>query len=232
MYPKSSWAFSQEVSELFDKHVRQSIPVYELIQSSIINLSDYFVSEGGIIYDLGCATGETIYHIHERHLQKQLRFVGVDSSHDMIYKAKEKLAQLKGTSVHFEHFRLEHFEFKEQSNFILAVLTMQFLPIHVRKQLLYNIHEALYEGGAFIFVEKTLAGSPLLQHMYTHIHYDMKQKAGLSHKEILQKEESLRGVMTPLSVQDNIKLLESVGFATDIFFKHGQFTGFIAIKQP
>jgi tRNA (cmo5U34)-methyltransferase len=228
VYHKSSWSFNKEVSEQFDHHVRQSVPFYDLIQSSIAHISDYFVSPSGLIYDLGCATGETIALLEQRHPEKKLRFIGIDHSQDMLQKAV-----LKNKDNHravFKHSALEQFSFGEKSRLILAVLTLQFIPMHERKKIIHNIYETLYEGGAFILVEKTLSTSPLFQDMFTHIQYDIKLDSGLSHQEILLKQESLRGVMTPISVENNMNLLENAGFCVEIFLKHWLFTGFIAIK--
>lgn len=228
MYERSSWAFTKEVSHQFDHHVQQSVPIYEQIQLSVACISDYFVSHGGLIYDLGCATGETIYHIEQRHPKKELRYIGVDSSRDMINQAieKHKLNQ----RIKFYVQPIQEFVFREKSNLILAILTFQFVPIHQRMKIIHNIYENLYEGGAFILVEKTFATSPHIQSIFTHLHYEDKLQKGLSPHEILQKEESLRGVMTPISVQDYLSMLQHIGFVVDIFIKHWNFTGFIALK--
>lgn len=228
MYKRSSWSFNDKVSEQFDQHVRQSVPFYDLIQSSIAQLSDYFVSPSGLIYDLGCSTGETIALLEKRHAGKNLRYIGVDNSKDMLEQAL-----LKNTNNHradFNQTPLEGFAFEEKSRFILSILTIQFISVEKRRQIIHNIYDALYEGGAFVFVEKTISSSPLLQDMLTHIQYDMKIQSGLTHEEILLKQESLRGVMNPLPVKKNIQLLRNAGFEVEIFLKHWQFTGFIAIK--
>jgi len=228
MYKRSSWTFSKEVSEQFEEHVRQSLPFYDRLQEMIVSLSDYFVSKNGVIYDLGTATGETIYRLHERHHDKNMHYIGLDSSEAMIKKAKEKNLQIP--NAEFIVAKLEDYQFPSSSSFILSVLTLHFLPIPLRKNLIQNIYKTLDDGGCFILVEKTYADLPHLQHLYTHMQYDEKLRAGFTNNEILMKEQSLRGVLTPLSIYENMKLLSSVGFETDIFFKHWHFTGFIATK--
>ncbi|WPS85433.1 methyltransferase domain-containing protein (plasmid) [Brevibacillus halotolerans] len=228
MYHKSSWSFSKEVSQQFDNHVRQSVPFYDLIQSSIASLSDYFVSPHGLIYDLGCATGETIALLERRHAQKKLRFIGIDNSKAMLEKAI-----LKNRNNHravFHRRDLEQLSFDEKSRFILSVLTLQFVPFQERKKIIHNIYENLYEGGAFVMVEKTLSAAPTFQDIFTHAQYDMKLEQGLSHEEVLLKQQSIRSVMMPISVQDNLQILREAGFQVEIFLKHWQFTGFIAVK--
>lgn len=228
MYKKSSWTFNEEVSLEFDHHVRQSVPFYDLIQSSLVALSDYFVTPSGLIYDLGCSTGETIALIEKRHPTKNLRFIGIDNSESMLQQALMK--NKYNHRAIFKAQSLENYSFEEKSRFILSILTLQFIPIGKRKQIIQNIFESLHEGGAFVIVEKTLASSPLFQDIFTHLQYDMKIQSGLTPKEILLKEESLRGTMAPLSLADNMQLLVSAGFEVEIFIKHLKFTGFLAVK--
>ncbi|MBP1308716.1 tRNA (cmo5U34)-methyltransferase [Paenibacillus sp. 1182] len=228
MYKKSSWTFSEEVSHQFDHHVRQSVPFYDLIQSSIVELSDYFVTPSGLIYDLGCSTGETIALIEKRHPTQKLRYIGIDNSESMVQQASMKNKNNHRTT--FKVQSLETYSFEEKSRFILSILTLQFIPIEKRKQIIQNIYENLHEGGACVIVEKTLASSSLFQDIFTHLQYDMKMQSGLSPKEIFLKEESLRGIMTPLSLEDNMQLLVGAGFDVEIFMKHWKFTGFLAVK--
>ena len=59
----NSWVFNKNVAISFDKHVRQSIPFYDLIQKYITSISEWFIKDNSIIYDLGCSTGETAKNI-------------------------------------------------------------------------------------------------------------------------------------------------------------------------
>ena len=60
--------------------------------------------------------------------------------------------------------------------------------------------------------------------------YDFKRK-NLTDSEILDKNTSIRGIMKPLTLKENIDILEHIGFKKiDIFFKKMNFVGIIAIK--
>lgn len=135
----------------------------------------------------------------------------------MINQAMEK--HKHNQRIQFYVHPIQEFVFKEKSNFMLSVLTIQFLPIYQRMKIMHNIYENLYEGGAFILVEKTLATTPFIQSIFTHLHYEDKLQKGLSPLEVLQKEESLRGVMTPISVEDYLAMLQHIGFVVDIIIK-------------
>lgn len=228
MYKRSSWTFSKEVSEKFEQHVRKSLPFYDRLQEMIVSLSDYFVNQHGVIYDLGTATGETIHRLHERHRDKKLHYIGLDASKSMIEKAKNK--NLHVPNAEFIVMKLEDYQFPSSSSFILSVLTLHFLPIPQRKLIIQRVYDSLEKGGCFILVEKTFANFPATQHLFTHMQYDEKLNEGFTYEEILLKEQSLRGVLIPLTVQENLEMLASIGFDVDIFFKHWHFTGFIATK--
>lgn len=228
-YPLSHWQFNDDVSEVFDNHVRQSVPHYESIQHLVAQLSDFFVQPNGLIYDIGCATGETIRHIHERHNQKRVRFIGIDESEPMLRKAIEK--NKENETIQFVQQSIEHFSFNDKSNMVLSILTLQFVPIEERDAVVKKVYESLQKGGAFVLVEKSYPGHPKLQEVFTQLYHDMKEQQNLSPKDIREKDKSLRGVLQPLTEEQNRELLQTAGFSTvDTFFKHLHFTGFIAIK--
>jgi len=227
MYKRSSWEFDEQVSEQFEQHVRKSLPFYERLQTMVVSISDYFVADHEAIYDLGCSTGETISRLQLRHPDKNLRFIGLDSSSSMIKKAST-LNMLP--NMQFQVATLEDYIFPTKSPLIMALLTLHFLPIYKRKKLLERIFDTLHEGGCFILVEKTYSRSPVMQNMWGNLLHDDKLQQGFSHQEVIEKEQSLRGVLIPLSVKENIQLLESIGYEVDIFFKQWNFTGFVAVK--
>ena len=50
-------------------------------------------------------------------------------------------------------------------------------------------------------------------------------------KEIIDKNVSLRGIMKPMTVEENLTFLKDVGFTKiDLFFKYNNFVGIVAIK--
>lgn len=229
IYPHSQWRFNEDVSNVFDDHVRKSVPHYESIQHLVAQLSDFFTQPNGLVYDIGCATGETVRHIHERHTQKKIRFIGIDESEAMLQKAIEK--NKNAENIQFVQQSIERFDFEEKSNMVLSILTLQFVPVEERAVVVKKVYDSLQKGGAFVFVEKTYPSHSKLQEVFTQLYHDMKEQQGLTPGDIRKKDKSLRGVMHPLTESENRQLLHTAGFSTiDIFFKHLQFTGFIAIK--
>ena len=80
--------------------------------------------------------------------------------------------------------------------------------------------------------EKIRAENSFLENIWRELHWDFKRNQGLSDDMILQKARSLRGVLFPLTLSQNITLLRQVGFSNiDTFVKWYNFAGIIAFKS-
>ena len=53
----SQWKFSGNTAKNFDKHISKSVPLYEWSHDIALKVSDFFLTEKGHSYDLGCSTG-------------------------------------------------------------------------------------------------------------------------------------------------------------------------------
>ena len=54
------WTFSGEMVNHFEEHVKKSVPIYSEGQELTKNLSEYFIKNDSIIYDIGCSTGKLL----------------------------------------------------------------------------------------------------------------------------------------------------------------------------
>ena len=81
---EGTWQFNKNVANVFDKHVKQSIPHYNDIQDYIVSLSEWFIKENSVIHDLGCSTGETIKKINDLNVSNNCKIIGYDTSKRMI----------------------------------------------------------------------------------------------------------------------------------------------------
>ena len=86
--------FGRETAEVFDDMLERSVPLYEEQQRMVGELAADFVADGGTLYDLGCSTCTSFLHV-ARCLppEVRLRFVGVDSSGEMLDIARQKLTE-------------------------------------------------------------------------------------------------------------------------------------------
>ncbi|MEF8982625.1 methyltransferase domain-containing protein [Thiohalorhabdus sp.] len=224
------WRFNEEVSQAFDSHVRKSVPFYDEIQRMVVELSEYFVGDGSMVYDLGSSTGETLYRLADYHSGKEnLQLTGVEVSEAMIEEARRKV---QAPSVGFRHNNILDVELSPAPDLVTSVFTLQFLRLAERRRLLRRLAESLVEGGALILLEKTRGDSPAFEDMWTELYWDFKRRQGLSPEEVLEKASSLRGVLNPLTMEENMALLQQSGFSrVEPFFKWYNWAGFLAVKN-
>ena len=52
-----NFSFGKNTPKNFDSHIGKSVPLYNMGQELIANLSSFFLVDGSKVYDLGCSTG-------------------------------------------------------------------------------------------------------------------------------------------------------------------------------
>ena len=223
-----NWSFGNGVPETFQDHVIKSVPGYLDGHNIVLELSDFFCHENSNIYELGTSTAELISKIYKRHSQKKsITFNGIDSEKEMINKAKMKC---KKTNINLHNKDITKFKFKK-SDFIISYYTIQFIHPKIRQVLINNIYESLNWGGGFVWFEKVRAADARFQDMTSNIYNNFKLNNGFSHEEILNKTNSLKGVMEPFSSKGNLDLLKRAGFEDILtIYKNICFEGLICIK--
>ena len=77
----ANWSFrGMEVADQFDQHVQKSVPFYAEGHKLICRLSDFFIFNDSIAYDLGCSTGELTIKLAEHNRCKETaQFIGIDA---------------------------------------------------------------------------------------------------------------------------------------------------------
>ncbi len=79
--------------------------------------------------------------------------------------------------------------------------------------------------------EKLLAEEGRFDDMWVELYWDFKKRQGLTDDQILYKARSIRGVLRPITLTENIRLLRDSGFnSIDVFLKWYNFAGILAIK--
>ena len=224
----SNWHFGGNVHKTFDDHVQKSVPQYHTGHEIIEKVSDFFLPNNSIYYDIGCSTGTLINRIYTRHKTKKINIIGCDTEKGMVSEANKKLAQLKNIKIHHKSvFDLE----MKKANFITSYYTIQFIHPSVRQDLFNKIYNSLKWGGAFVFFEKVRGPDARFQDIMSLIYNEYKIDQGYTSEEIISKSRSLKGVLEPFSSDANIDLAKRAGF-NDVMsiFKYVCFEGFLAIK--
>lgn len=225
--------FGRETAQVFDDMLVRSVPMYTEIQHMIGSLAADFAADGSNVYDLGCSTCTSFDVIADRLPPgREVQFVGLDSSADMLQRGREKLDALGFSRPYrLEHADMNHGVSIENASVVLLVLTLQFVrPLH-RDGLLAAIHRGMNENGCLILVEKVLGESSTFNRLFIEHYYEFKRSNGYSDLEIAQKREALENVLVPYRLEENKELLQRTGFRNvDVFFKWFNFCGIIAQK--
>ena len=224
----ASWTFGGDVCDKFDEHVSKSVPLYKVGHDLVLKVSDFFINDKSVCYELGCSTGALTHALAQRHENKKAKFIGVDIEEPMISKAKERCKGMKSVTLKTSDILDAEFE---KADLIIAYYTIQFVRPKNRQLLFDRIYQALNWGGAFLLFEKVRGPDARFQDMMTTIYTDYKLDQGYSSEEIVGKTRSLKGVLEPFSTQGNRDLMTRAGFV-DIMtvMKYVSFEGFLAIK--
>ena len=222
------WSFAGSTGAKFDKHVKKSVPFYEEGHQLTVGLSDFFLNQGSVCYDLGCSTGTLLANLATHHEGKGVSFKGIDCEQDMLKIAQGSCLNYK--EVTFENKNLENCSLKP-SDLVTAYYTMQFVSPRHRQNVFNKIYQSLNGGGGFVLFEKVRAPDARFQDIVTTLYSDYKLGQGYSGNEIVSKTRSLKGVLEPFSRLGNMGLLKRAGFKdVTTVFKYLCFEGFLAIK--
>ena len=224
----AQWSFGGDTHKTFDAHVSKSVPFYNDGHSIIEEVSDFFLSDGSLVYDIGCSTGTLLEKLAIRNINKKIQLIGCEPEIGMTHAAIEKCKKHKNISIVNESI----LDFPmEKSDLISSYYTIQFLHPSIRQDVFDKIYNSLNWGGAFIFFEKVRAPDARFQDMMSLIYNEYKFSQGYTPHEVITKSKSLKGVLEPFSSQGNIDLASRAGFKDVMsIFKYICFEGFLAIK--
>ncbi len=223
--------FNGHVVEVFDDMLYRSVPFYAEVIAASAQLLDAFLLPGDEVYDLGCATGTTLLEFCRLLPDRDLRFIGIDSSTAMLDKARLK-AELysKEDMLSFRAEDITTMEHTDAGAYILNY-TLQFIRPLQRQDFLTRLYNSLRPGGILLLSEKTISHDRRLNREFIEIYHAFKRKKGYSELEIAKKREALENVLIPFSITENIDILRNVGFtAIESYFQWFNFASFIAIK--
>jgi tRNA (cmo5U34)-methyltransferase len=217
-------------AEGFDQHIRQSIRGYADLLSDCVALSEYFIEDATVAFDIGCSTGTFLREVRNKNHARcpRARYIGIDIE-TKFGKNWEKMRQA-GLELNVADIR--SCSIPSDCSFVTSIFSMQFIPEADRQRVTDQIYRSLLPGGAMIVAEKTLSRMPKLNDMLTFIHYDFKRRS-FTEAEILEKERSLRSIMKLWSEQQIVDSIAAAGFATEkvqSFWRNHNFTAIIALK--
>ena len=221
---RSNWRFDKNVAENFDVHVLKSVPFYKISHDLSLKISEFFLKDKSICYDIGCSNGSLLNKISKKN-KKKINYIGIDSSQAMIDIAKKNFPKIKFIKKNLNQVALK------KCDLVLSLYTLQFIEPKYRQKVLTNIYRSLNWGGALILFEKIRGADARFQDILNFLYFDFKSEQGIKPTEIINKEISLRSVMEPFTIQGNLDLLKRAGFKYIMpISQYLNFKGFLAIK--
>ncbi len=217
-------------AERFDEHIRLSIRGYVDLLSDCIALSEYFVEDDTVVFDIGCSTGAFLREISRKNRDRcpKTKYIGIDIERNFC-------KHWNGSDM--DHVSLlvadaRTYEIPERCSFVTSIFSLQFISPRDRQIVIDKIYHTLVPGGALVLAEKTFSKHPKLNDMLTSVYYDFKRQS-FTEEEILAKERSLRSLMKLWTEEQIVSSLTTAGFTTgnvQCFWRNHNFAAFIALK--
>lgn len=211
-----NWTFeTASVASGFDRHVREQLPWYDLATNAVTHIARHYIPEGGLVYDLGAATGNIGRAIASVLEDRGARLIGIEPSAEMVkrYEAPGEIVCAKAEDFSYEGFDLA-----------VVFLTLMFVEPRKRVQLMNQLRHACRPGGAIVVFDKVEPVGGYLSTVFYRLTLAGKRAAGVTPDEIIKKELSLSGVQRPI-VEDQL------GGSAYLWFKFGDFAGWV-IERP
>jgi len=227
-----SFAFDEQVTEVFADMIKRSVPGYDSILKSIAMYSMKYAKDNSNIYDLGSSLGAVAITVAKATKNlSNCQIIAVDTSKPMlekcqvILKNKNLESKIKLLNQDISGLSIEN------ASLIVSNFTIQFIPKEQRFEIIKNIYKGLNPGGVFILSEKFKSNEVVDEFLIDHYHA-YKKLNGYSNKEIQAKRQALKDVLVPDSIQEIQNRLSAAGFNKVYkWFQCFNFASFIAIKN-
>lgn len=212
-YIPDRWTFEDDkVAAIFDRHVREQLPWYDMVTTAVAQIARHYIGEGGIVYDIGASTGNIGKALLPTLTERNAELVALESAAEM--------AERYAGPGRLEIARAETFDF---APFDLAVcfLVLIFMRPDEARDLLHRLRERIRYGGAIVVVERMLPPDAYMSIVSSRLTLAAKLDGGVSADEILAKELSLGGVQRPLdrAILTDLDAVE--------WFRYGDFAGWV-----
>ncbi len=230
--PGKRWVFDETVAGCFDDMLARSIPQYRVMREAVFALACRYARKDTDIVDLGCSRGEGLAPLIDKFGVRN-RYLGIDSSEPMLEACRERFKGWINTGV----VRIQNMDLRErypvvEASVTLAVLTLQFVPLEYRQQVVAEAFRQTVPGGCFILVEKVLGEDASLTQTMTEHYLTLKESNGYSRVQIDAKRKSLEGVLVPVTARWNEDLLRTAGFQhVDCFWRWMNFAGWVGTRE-
>ncbi|MDB0021622.1 carboxy-S-adenosyl-L-methionine synthase CmoA [Candidatus Pseudothioglobus singularis] len=225
----ADFRFDKEVVEVFDDMVRRSVPGYDSMIQMIGLIARMYGQDNTNYYDLGSSTGAISLAIALNNKHQKNTFFAIDNSEEMVSKCKQnlesKIDNLQATCADINQIHIEN------ASIVVLNLTLQFIDVKDRSNLIKKIYEGLNPGGVLIISEKIHFEDKETQDQITNLHIDFKKENGYSELEIANKRQAIENVLITDTKAIHIERLKDSGFKdTSCLFQCLNFVSFLSVK--
>ena len=225
----ADFRFDKEVVEVFDDMVRRSVPGYDSMIQMIGLIARMYGQDNTNYYDLGSSTGAISLAIALNNKHQKNTFFAIDNSEEMVSKCQQnlesKIDNLQATCADINQIHIEN------ASIVVLNLTLQFIDVKDRSNLIKKIYEGLNPGGVLIISEKIHFEDKETQDQITNLHIDFKKENGYSELEIANKRQAIENVLITDTKAIHIERLKDSGFKdTSCFFQCLNFVSFLSVK--
>jgi tRNA (cmo5U34)-methyltransferase len=223
--------FNSSVVNVFDDMINRSVPLYSESLERMAHLSEKFYQTQTLIYDLGCSNGNFGLRFLSLMGKKEFSMIAVDNSEPMLDTYRARLENRpNGERIQLVCSNIQDIVLQPASVVVIN-LTLQFLPVALRDELIRSVYEALTPSGILLVTEKTVQKSCDMTDLFQEFYYRFKKENGYSNLEISQKRDALENVLIPETMEDHMDRFKRAGFEkSEIWLKWFNFTSFICRK--
>ncbi len=225
------FTFDKTVSDAFDDMVDRSVPGYRTLIANIGPISSLFLKPNTNCYDLGCSHGAASLSIFKSMVAHSVNVIAVDNARAMIEKCNKIILQENASSVIQTQLQdIQNIQI-ENASFVLLNLTLQFIPINQRGQIIEKIYQGLNKNGACILTEKIIMEDSITDELFQQLYDKFKSANNYSQLEISQKRKALENVLIRDQLETHKRRLLDAGFSiVTTWFQCINFVSILAVK--
>ena len=225
----ADFRFDQDVVKVFDDMVRRSVPGYDSMIQMIGLIARMYGQDNTNYYDLGSSTGAITLSIALNNKSKNNQFFAIDNSKEMVEQCEKnlhnKVDNLQAICDDINQVKIN------SASIVVLNLTLQFIDVNLRSNLIKKIYDGLEPGGILIISEKIHFDDELTQNHITKLHIDFKKENGYSELEIANKRQAIENVLITETKEQHLNRLRECGFVeTSCFFQCLNFVSFLSVK--
>jgi tRNA (cmo5U34)-methyltransferase len=225
----ADFQFDQDVVKVFDDMVRRSVPGYDSMIQMIGLIARMYGQDNTNYYDLGSSTGAITLSIALNNKSKNNQFFAIDNSKEMVEQCEKnlhnKVDNLQAICDDINQVKIN------SASIVVLNLTLQFIDVNLRSNLIKKIYDGLESGGILIISEKIHFDDAVTQNHITKLHMDFKKENGYSELEIANKRQAIENVLITETKEQHLNRLRECGFVeTSCFFQCLNFVSFLSVK--